>query len=63
MDFCLKLLPFFKRLLRGGGGFDSRTMVSVIEGCSQIADLDNGKILHGCIFRRGFELNPILSTA
>ncbi|GMN59256.1 hypothetical protein TIFTF001_028335 [Ficus carica] len=61
--FVLESFALFNRLLRSGGGFDSRTMVSLIQGCSRIADLDNGKILHCCIFRRGFELNPILSTA
>ncbi|XP_004291994.1 PREDICTED: putative pentatricopeptide repeat-containing protein At5g52630 [Fragaria vesca subsp. vesca] len=54
---------FFDRLVASGVRFDSGTMVSLIQGCSQIAALNGGKILHGCSLRRGFELNPILSTA
>ncbi|KAM5561463.1 pentatricopeptide repeat-containing protein [Rosa sericea] len=54
---------FFGRLVASGVRFDSGTMVSLIQGCSQTADLKGGKILHCCSLRRGFELNPILSTA
>ncbi|XP_059649390.1 pentatricopeptide repeat-containing protein At3g12770-like [Cornus florida] len=53
----------FHRLVDNGGGFDSGTIVSLLQGCSQKADLERGKILHGCILRRGLELNLILSTA
>ncbi|CAK9163390.1 unnamed protein product [Ilex paraguariensis] len=53
----------FHRLMGSGGGFDSGTIVSLLQGCSQIADLESGKILHGCILRWGLELNLILSTA
>ncbi|XP_062096521.1 pentatricopeptide repeat-containing protein At3g12770-like [Humulus lupulus] len=56
-------ITLFNRLVTSNGGFDSRTLVSLLQGCSQIADLKCGKILHGCIFRRGIELNVILSTA
>ncbi|PON59705.1 DYW domain containing protein [Parasponia andersonii] len=59
----LESITLFNRLVTSGEGFDSRTMVSLIQGCSQTAHLKNGKILHGCIFRRGFESNVILSTA
>ncbi|XP_031256597.1 pentatricopeptide repeat-containing protein At3g12770-like [Pistacia vera] len=53
----------FCRLVESGGGFDSGTIVSLLHGCAQIADLESGKILHGCSFRRGLELNPILCTS
>ncbi|XP_044477403.1 pentatricopeptide repeat-containing protein At3g12770-like [Mangifera indica] len=53
----------FCRLVASGGGCDSGTIVSLLHGCAQIADLESGKFLHCCIFRRGLELNPILSTA
>ncbi|KAL5568728.1 hypothetical protein UlMin_025303 [Ulmus minor] len=56
-------VTLFNRLVTSGGAFDSRTMVSLIHGCSHTADLKSGKIFHGCAFRRGFELNIILSTA
>ncbi|KAM6567649.1 hypothetical protein CsatA_026777 [Cannabis sativa] len=59
----LESISLFNRLVTSGCGFDSRTIVSLLQGCSQIADLKCGKILHGCIFRRGIELNVILSTA
>ncbi|KAF5946031.1 hypothetical protein HYC85_016259 [Camellia sinensis] len=52
----------FHRLVNTGGGFDSATTVSLLQGCSQTADLETGKILHGCILRKGLELNLILST-
>ncbi|KAM1468427.1 hypothetical protein ACFX2I_033388 [Malus domestica] len=54
---------FFHRLVTDGGTFDSGTMVSLVQGCSQTADLETGKILHCCVFRMGFDPNPILSTA
>ncbi|XP_057963217.1 pentatricopeptide repeat-containing protein At3g12770-like [Malania oleifera] len=53
----------FRRLLIDGCGFDSATMVSLLQVCSQTANLESGKVLHGLIFRRGIELNLILSTA
>ncbi|KAK4850154.1 hypothetical protein QYF36_004285 [Acer negundo] len=53
----------FRRLVLSGGVFDSGTIVSLLQGCAQIADLESGKILHCCIFRRGLELNLILCTA
>ncbi|KAB1202782.1 hypothetical protein CJ030_MR8G022190 [Morella rubra] len=53
----------FHRLVSSGGGFDSATMVSLLQGCVQIADLDGGKILHGCTYRKGFNSNIALSTS
>ncbi|XP_057502944.1 pentatricopeptide repeat-containing protein At3g12770-like [Actinidia eriantha] len=52
----------FHKLVNTGDGFDSATIVSLLQGCSQTADLVSGNILHGCILRRGLELNLILST-
>ncbi|KAK7252012.1 hypothetical protein RIF29_35682 [Crotalaria pallida] len=52
----------FNRLVRSGIGFDSGTLVSLIQGCSQTSDLENGKILHACVIRKGFESNLVLST-
>ncbi|XVF06245.1 hypothetical protein REPUB_Repub06bG0031100 [Reevesia pubescens] len=53
----------FRKLVMTGDGFDSGTIISLLQGCSQIADLESGKVLHGCIFRRGLDMNLILSTA
>ncbi|XP_030957276.1 pentatricopeptide repeat-containing protein At3g12770-like [Quercus lobata] len=53
----------FQRLVVSGGGFDSGTVVSLLQGCAQTADLDGGKIIHGCIYRKGLNSNLILSTA
>ncbi|KAI9186856.1 hypothetical protein LWI28_021642 [Acer negundo] len=52
----------FRRLALSGGVFDSGTIVSLLQGCAQIADMESGKIIHCCIFRRGLELNLILCT-
>jgi pentatricopeptide repeat protein len=56
-------LDLFHRLISSGVGFDSGTMISLLQGCAQTADLDGGKILHGCMYRKGLNLNFILSTA
>ncbi|XP_058112386.1 pentatricopeptide repeat-containing protein At3g12770-like [Magnolia sinica] len=53
----------FHGLLLTGGGFDSATLVSLLQGCAQISGLDYGKILHCCVLRRGLESNLIVSTA
>ncbi|KAK7379905.1 hypothetical protein VNO78_34181 [Psophocarpus tetragonolobus] len=53
----------FQRLVQSGFGFDSGTLVSLIRGCSQTSDLENGKILHACIIRKELESNLVLSTA
>ncbi|XP_045813429.1 pentatricopeptide repeat-containing protein At3g12770-like [Trifolium pratense] len=53
----------FQRLVQSGEGFDSGTLVSLIRGCSQTSDLENGKMLHACIIRKGLESNVVLSTA
>ncbi|KAK7362582.1 hypothetical protein VNO77_04699 [Canavalia gladiata] len=59
----LEAFALFQRLIQSGSGFDSRTLVSLIQGCSQTSDLENGKILHACIIRKGLESNLILLTA
>ncbi|XP_047173979.1 pentatricopeptide repeat-containing protein At3g12770-like [Vigna umbellata] len=53
----------FRRLIQSGSGFDSGTLVSLIRGCSQTSDLENGRILHACIIRKGIESNIVLSTS
>ncbi|KAI4364594.1 hypothetical protein MLD38_020666 [Melastoma candidum] len=53
----------FFQLLKCSAEFDSRTILALIQGCAQIADLEGGKILHGCIYRNGMDLDVILSTA
>ncbi|GAA0144050.1 hypothetical protein LIER_04592 [Lithospermum erythrorhizon] len=54
----------FQRLIYTGLDFDSVTIVSLLQGCSQISDLNMGKILHGVILRRKcFDLNVILMTS
>ncbi|CAK9328313.1 unnamed protein product [Citrullus colocynthis] len=61
--FLVETLYLFRMLVMNDGGFDSGTAVSLIQLCSHTADLDGGKILHGCIYRRGLDLNLVLSTA
>ncbi|KAF8394516.1 hypothetical protein HHK36_020726 [Tetracentron sinense] len=58
-----ELFDLFFRLVSSGGGFDSVTMVSLLQGCAQIACLFTGKVLHGCVLRRGLESNLIVLTA
>ncbi|XP_017976251.1 PREDICTED: pentatricopeptide repeat-containing protein At3g12770 [Theobroma cacao] len=62
---CLvsKSFDLFRELVITGGDFDSGTIISLLQCCAQIADLESGKVLHGCIFRRGLDMNLILSTA
>ncbi|KAK4260696.1 hypothetical protein QN277_003778 [Acacia crassicarpa] len=53
----------FHRMVLNGASFDSGTLVSLIQGCSQTCNLESGKILHACIIRKGLESNIILSSA
>lgn len=53
----------FSKLVKSGLGFDSGTLVGLLHGCSQTANCRTGRIIHGCIFRKGFDSNLILSTA
>ncbi|XP_019445815.1 PREDICTED: pentatricopeptide repeat-containing protein At3g12770-like [Lupinus angustifolius] len=55
-------LALFNRLVQSGIGFDSGTLVSLIQGCSQTSNFKNGKILHACVIRKGLESNLVLST-
>ncbi|XP_022155401.1 pentatricopeptide repeat-containing protein At4g21300-like [Momordica charantia] len=59
----LEALNLFRMLVTSDGGFDSATIVSLLQVCSHAVDLDGGKILHGCVYRSGLDLNLILSTA
>ncbi|KAG6646445.1 pentatricopeptide repeat-containing protein At3g12770-like [Carya illinoinensis] len=56
-------VDLFRRLVYSGGGFDSGTMVCLLQGCAQTADLGGGKVLHGCMYRKGLSSDLILSTA
>ncbi|KAK8329832.1 hypothetical protein V6Z11_A11G352800 [Gossypium hirsutum] len=62
---CLVYEAFdlFQKLILTGGGFDSGTIISLLQGCAQVADLESGKVLHGYIFRKGLDINVILCTA
>ncbi|GMI79555.1 CHLORORESPIRATORY REDUCTION22 [Hibiscus trionum] len=53
----------FRELVLTSGSFDSGTIISLLQGCGQLADLKSGKVLHGYIFRRGLDTNLILCTA
>ncbi|KAF5206888.1 Pentatricopeptide repeat [Thalictrum thalictroides] len=53
----------FRELLLIGRGFDSGTMASLLQGCAQLSSLDNGKVLHGSVLRRGLQSNIIVTTA
>ncbi|XP_023546468.1 pentatricopeptide repeat-containing protein At5g39350-like [Cucurbita pepo subsp. pepo] len=61
--FRVETLHLFRMLVTNEGGFDSNTVVSLLQLCSRTADLDGGKIVHGCVYRRELDLNLILSTA
>ncbi|MCL7031707.1 hypothetical protein MKW94_002896 [Papaver nudicaule] len=53
----------FRRLVSSGCEFDSVTIVSLLQGSAQVSSLDNGKVLHGFVLRRGLQSNFIVSTA
>ncbi|KAK9086566.1 hypothetical protein Syun_028960 [Stephania yunnanensis] len=57
---AFNLLP---GLVSSGNGFDSATAASLLQGCGQICSLGKGKVLHGCVLRRGLESNVIVATA
>ncbi|KAA3472216.1 TMV resistance protein N-like [Gossypium australe] len=40
-----------------------RTIISLLQGCAQLADLESGKVLHGYTFRKGLIMNLILCTS
>ncbi|KAF9621783.1 hypothetical protein IFM89_028221 [Coptis chinensis] len=58
-----KAFDLFGVLVLSGGGFDSGTMASLLQGCAQLSSVDNGKVLHCCVLRRRLESNVIVSTA
>ncbi|VFQ92555.1 unnamed protein product [Cuscuta campestris] len=62
-DLVPKSLEYFHELVCNGIGFDSATLVSLLHGCSRVADMASGKILHAYILRRCLESSNILSTA
>eukprot|EP01018_Ginkgo_biloba_P020274 Gb_31034 [translate_table: standard] len=42
---------------------DAVTMVSVLQACAHLAALQQGKLIHGYIVRRGVESHPFMGTA
>ncbi|KAG4123214.1 hypothetical protein ERO13_D11G313200v2 [Gossypium hirsutum] len=54
---CLQKLWFHGMLSSQG------TIISLLQSCAQVADLESGKVLHGYIFRKGLDINVILCTA
>ncbi|KAF7847735.1 hypothetical protein BT93_L2680 [Corymbia citriodora subsp. variegata] len=53
----------FSQLLKNCCRLDSGTVVSLLHGCALTANFESGKMLHGFIYRAGFELDVILGTA
>ncbi|CAH9118808.1 unnamed protein product [Cuscuta europaea] len=62
-DLVHKSREYFHELVCHGISFDSGTLVSLLQGCSQVADMASGKILHAYILRRSLESSNILFTA
>ncbi|KAK9146851.1 hypothetical protein Sjap_006754 [Stephania japonica] len=60
VDEAFNLLP---GLISSGNRFDSATAASFLQGCAQISSLGKGKVLHGCVLRRGLESNVFVATA
>ncbi|KAI3886156.1 hypothetical protein MKW92_051762 [Papaver armeniacum] len=61
--FFFEGFELFRRLVLSGCDFDSVTIVSLLQGSAQLSSLDNGKVLHGFVLRRGLQSNFIVSTA
>ncbi|KAI3937517.1 hypothetical protein MKW92_016383 [Papaver armeniacum] len=61
--FVFEGFELFRRLVLSGCEFDSVTIVSLLQGSAQLSSLDNGKVLHGFVLRRGLQSNFIVSTA
>ena len=52
-ELAQEVVDLFQRLVLSGGGFDSGTGVSLLQSCAPTADLGSGKIIYGCIYRKG----------
>ncbi|KAK4751146.1 hypothetical protein SAY87_004628 [Trapa incisa] len=62
--FIHKAFGLFRELVKDScQHFDSGTIVSLLQACSLGVDLQGGKVIHACVYRMGYELNTILTTA
>ena len=52
-ELAQEVVDLFQRLVLSGGGFDSGTGVSLLQSCAPTADLGSGKIIYGCVYRKG----------
>eukprot|EP00253_Pinus_taeda_P006408 PITA_06408 len=56
-------LSLFQKMQLEGLRPNSFTMASVLPACAHLKALPEGKCIHGCIIRRGFEFDVVVSTA
>eukprot|EP00253_Pinus_taeda_P022295 PITA_22295 len=56
-------LSLFQKMQLEGLRPNSFTMASVLPACAHLKALLEGKCIHGCIIRRGFEFDVVVSTA
>eukprot|EP00253_Pinus_taeda_P023699 PITA_23699 len=56
-------LSLFQKMQLEGLRPNSFTMASVLPACAHLKALSEGKCIHGCIIRRGFEFDVVVSTA
>eukprot|EP01018_Ginkgo_biloba_P034994 Gb_38301 [translate_table: standard] len=56
-------LILFHQMQLAGLKSDMVAMVSVLPACSDLAALQQGKMIHGCIVKSGFESNVVVGTA
>eukprot|EP01018_Ginkgo_biloba_P020813 Gb_00194 [translate_table: standard] len=56
-------LALFNQMQLANTKPNSATMVSVLPACAHLAALQQGKQIHGCIFRSGFESDVVVGTA
>ena len=47
----LESFDMFHKLVIIGGAFDSGAIISLLQGCVQVADLESGRVLHGYILK------------
>eukprot|EP00253_Pinus_taeda_P019276 PITA_19276 len=56
-------LSLFQKMQLEGLRPNSFIMASVLPACAHLKSLPEGKCIHGCIIRRGFEFDVVVSTA